>query len=232
MGQQGARASGARPHAGRGSHHRTTRAGLRQRGRHGDGRGAARRALQPAGTCRGRPPHLGDRQRRRPDGRRRIGSRFVGRPPATGQAGVPVRRQQRDPVRRHRHHLHRGSRRTLRGLWLARADGRRRQRPRRDRTGPATRTRRGNPAVIDPGAHAYRLRLAGAGQLQGPRLAARREGRGGHQAQARLAGTAVVPAARRRAGAFPHRARPWQARRGRMGDEVRRVCESLSGTSG
>ena len=38
---------GARPHAGRRSHHRPARPGLRQRRRHGDRRGAAGGALQP-----------------------------------------------------------------------------------------------------------------------------------------------------------------------------------------
>ena len=33
------------------SHHRPAGAGLRQRGRHGDRRSAAGRALQPAGAC-------------------------------------------------------------------------------------------------------------------------------------------------------------------------------------
>ena len=72
VGQQDAGAPRARPHAGRGDHHRAARAGLRQRGRHGDRRGAARGALQPSRIRGHRSRHLRDRQRRRPDGRRRV----------------------------------------------------------------------------------------------------------------------------------------------------------------
>ena len=47
MGQPHARPSRVAPDARRGGEHRTARAGHRQRGRHGDGRGASRRPLQP-----------------------------------------------------------------------------------------------------------------------------------------------------------------------------------------
>ena len=86
-----------------------------------------------AGLRGHRPPHLRDRQRRRPDGRRRLGGGLARRPPAARQADLPLRRQPRHAFRRHRHHVHRGSRAALRGLRLAHAVGRRRQRPRRDR---------------------------------------------------------------------------------------------------
>ena len=70
VGQQDARASRARTHAGRGSHHRAAGPGHGQCGRHGDRRSAAGRALQPPRSRRDRPPYLRHRQRRRPDGRR------------------------------------------------------------------------------------------------------------------------------------------------------------------
>ena len=75
---------------------------------------------------------------------------------------------------------------------------RRRQRPRRDRCRARRRPRRDGAAVADPRAHASRLRLARAGQLQGARLAARRRRREEDQGNARLAGRAAVLRARRR----------------------------------
>ena len=59
------------------------------------------------------------RQRRRPDGRRRLGGGLAGRPSAARQADLPLRRQPRHARRRHRHHVLRGSRAALRGLRLA-----------------------------------------------------------------------------------------------------------------
>ena len=100
------------------------------------------------------------RQRRRPDGRRRLRGCLAGRPSQARQAHLPVRRQRRHPGRRHRHHLLRRSRASLRGLWLAYGVGGGRQRPRRDRRCAAGCARRNDAAVADPGAHAYRLRLA------------------------------------------------------------------------
>ena len=76
------------------------------------------------------------------------------------QAHLPLRRQPRHAVRRHRHHVHRGSRAALRGLWLAHRVGGGRQRPRRDRRRAARGARGNRAAVADPGAHPYRLRLA------------------------------------------------------------------------
>ena len=58
-------------------------------------------------------------------------------PSAARQADLPLRRQPRHAGRRHRPHVHRRSRAALRRLRLAHADGRRRQRPRRDRRGAA-----------------------------------------------------------------------------------------------
>ena len=62
-----------------------------------------------------------------------------------------------------------------------------RQRRRRDRPRAAGGRGRHDASLADPGAHPPGLRLAQAGQLQGARLAAGRQGRRGHQGQARLA---------------------------------------------
>ena len=70
-GSRDAGPSRARTHAGRGDHHRPAGPGRRQRGRHGDRRAPAGRAVQPAGPPDRRPSHLGLRERRRPDGGRR-----------------------------------------------------------------------------------------------------------------------------------------------------------------
>ena len=70
---------------------RAARPGLRQRRRHGDGGSASRRALQPPGFRDRRSLHLRDRQRRRPDGGRRVGGRLARRPSAARQADLPVR---------------------------------------------------------------------------------------------------------------------------------------------
>ena len=52
VGQQDAGASRTRPYARCGDHDGSARAGLQQRGRHGDRRGAAGGALQPSGTSK------------------------------------------------------------------------------------------------------------------------------------------------------------------------------------
>ena len=54
--------------------------GFAQRRRHGDRRSASGRALRPRRPRADRSPHLGHRQRRRPDGRRRVGSGIARRP--------------------------------------------------------------------------------------------------------------------------------------------------------
>ena len=110
MGQPHARSPRARPHARRRGHDRPARTGLRQRRGHGDGGSAARRALQPRRLRHRRSFHLRDRERRRPDGRRRFRGRVAGRPSEARQADLSVRRQSRHAFRRHRHHLHRGPR--------------------------------------------------------------------------------------------------------------------------
>ena len=101
-----------------------------------------------------RSPHVRARQRRRPDGRRRLGSGLARRPSAARQADLSVRRQPRHAVRRHRHHVHRGSRAALRRLRLAH-----RVRSTTATTSPRStrrsrRARRNQAAVADPGAHA------------------------------------------------------------------------------
>ncbi len=175
MGQHHAGSSRTRPHARRRDDDRPARPGLRQRGRHGDGRGAPGRTLQPPRLRDHQSFHLRDRERRRPDGRRRVGSRIAGRPLAAWQADLSVRRQSGHAFRRHRHHVHRRPRATLRGLRLAHPIDRRRQRSGGHRAGALQRSRRNQASVVDSGAHASRLRLAQqAGHLQGARFAAGR----------------------------------------------------------
>ena len=60
--------------------------GLCERRRHGHRRSEPGRALQPRRPHGRRPSHVGDRQRRRPDGRRGLGSGIARRPPAARQA--------------------------------------------------------------------------------------------------------------------------------------------------
>ena len=91
--------------------------------------------LQPAGPRHRRPLHLRHRQRRRPDGRRRLRSRLAGRPPGPGQAHLPLRRQPDLDRGLHGPRLHRGPRQALRGLRLARPARWRRARHRGHRPG-------------------------------------------------------------------------------------------------
>ena len=64
------------------------------------------------------------------------------------------------------HHIHRGSRAPLRGVWLARPVGRGRQRSRGDRRGAAHGSRGNGASLANSGADPYRLWLARqAGQL-------------------------------------------------------------------
>ena len=77
-----------------------------------------------------------------------------------GKLDRPLRRQPHHHRRHHRPRLHRGRRRALRGLRLARADGRRRQRRRGHRRGHRGGQGRDGQAVAHRRAHAHRLRLA------------------------------------------------------------------------
>ena len=88
-----ARASRARPHAGRRGHDRAARAGLRQRRRHGDGRALPGRPLQPPRARARRPPRLRDLLRRRHDGGHQPGGRLDRRALRPGQADRLLRRQ-------------------------------------------------------------------------------------------------------------------------------------------
>ena len=114
VGQPHARPPGVAPDAGRGGEHRAARSGPRQRGRHGDRRGAPRRALQPAGPRHLQPPHVRARQRRRPDGGRRRRGRVARRPPAARAADRSLRQQPRHAVGDDVDHVHRGRRGPLR----------------------------------------------------------------------------------------------------------------------
>ena len=146
-----------------------------------------------------RPPRVGARLRRRPDGRRCVRSLLARRPPGARQ---PHRRLRREPDLdrgRHRHLVQRGRRQALRGLRL----GRRRHRlapleqpgrhPRLHRgrrhppRGPGEEQEVAHQA--DPRAPAHRHRLAGPDgprHRQVARLGARRRRDRRHQEAARL----------------------------------------------
>ena len=123
--------SRARPHAGRRDDHRPARPGLRERRR-------ARRSR--SGSSRetfNRPHHeLVDHRvyvhllRRRPDGGRLVRDGIARRHERARQARLLLRRQPHHDRRHDVDLVHRGSRRAVRGARLARAAGRRRQRPR------------------------------------------------------------------------------------------------------
>ena len=192
LGQQDPRAPGVRPHRRRRDHDRPARPGHRQRRRHGDGRPQGARPARPErrrGCLAVRPPHLRDLQRRRHRGGR-LG-RGVGdrRRPAAREPHRDLRRQPDLDRGQHRHRAGRGRRGPLRGLRLARADGR--LDPRRDdvRRGRARAARgdpeggRGHrPAQLHRAAHDHRLARAGRPEhRQGARLRARRRGGRGDQ---------------------------------------------------
>ena len=110
---------------------------------------------------------------------------------APGQAHRPLRRQPHQHRRQHRPRLHRGPGQALRGLRLARAAGRGRQRPRGDRRRPDGGGGRDGAAVVHRRAHAHRLRLAAqAGHGGRARRAARRRRGGADQGEPRLAARA------------------------------------------
>ena len=126
--QWGSRTPGpsrARPHARHRGHDRAARAGLRQRGRHGDGRALPGRALQPPRQAGRRPPRLRDLLRRRHDGGRQPGSRLDRRPLRPRQADRLLRRQPHHDRRHDRDLLRRREPpRAPGGRRLARAAGR------------------------------------------------------------------------------------------------------------
>ncbi len=192
LGQQDPGAPGVRPHRRRGDHHRPAGPGHRQRGRHGDGRSPR---AWPAGSQRGRgrltvrPPDLRDLQRRRHGGGRQLRG-VVDR----GRAGPrqPHRHLRRQPDQhrgRHRHRAVRGRRRPLRGLRLARADGRldpRRRHLPRGRPRAVRRAAQGpvghRPSLVHRAEDDHRLaRAERAEHRQGTRLRPRRRGGRGHQ---------------------------------------------------
>ena len=194
---QDAGASRVPRHAGRRGHHRPARAGHRQRG--GDG------ALpEDARGARGRRPHRQLRVRDllgwRSDGRRGGGGLFPRRAPPAGKSHLPLRRQPRLPRRPHRRDVHRGPAEALRGVWLAHAADRGRERHRGDRSRCPRRPGGEGSAEPDRGAHRDRVRLAAQGRhARGAWLAAGQGRSEAHQAEPGLAARADLPGARRRA---------------------------------
>ena len=133
---------------------------------------------------------------------------------------------------RHRHHVFRRSRGAFRRVRLAHDRRGRRQRSGGDRCRDRGGARGNRATVADSGAHAHRLRLARAGQLQGARLAARRGRCAQDQAETRLADRAAdssIPDAALRA--FARGARRAARRPKRRGTSAcRRIRKSVSAT--
>jgi transketolase len=96
------------------------------------------------------------------------GGVVAGRAPAARQADAAVRRQPHHHRRAHRDHLHRGRGQAVRGLRLARAARRGRQRPGGDRRRVPGGRGRAGAAELHPPAHPHRLGGAQrGGHLQG-----------------------------------------------------------------
>ena len=157
-------------------------------------------ALRPPGPRDRRPSHLRDCQRRRLDGGRRVGSLLARRPPRARQTDRSLRPESHLALWLDVALLHRGRRRPVPGVRLARAARHRRQRPRppSTRRSRAARAARTQPSiilvrtVIGYGAPHKQNTFEAHGVTARPRRAARREG------QSRLAARAGVPGARRR----------------------------------
>ena len=215
--QHHARPSRIRGHAGRRDDHRPAGAGLRHGRRHGAGRGAPGRDLQPARLSRRGSLHLRHRRRRRPGGRDQPRGGLAGRPSQAGQADLLLRRQPHQHRRADLAFLQRQRAAAVRGVRLARPD-RRRLRHAGHRRGHPRRAGRDRPAIADHLQVAHRLRQPEqAGHRRGARLAA---GRGGDPADQDGAGPArrrAVLGAGRRVRALQPRSRPRAARPRRRG---------------
>ena len=111
------------------------RSGHQHRRRHGARRAHAGRALQPRRPRDRRSLHVRDRVRRRPAGGHRLRGVLAGRPPRPRPPDQLLGRQPHLDRGRHRDLLHRGRRRPLRGVRLARPEPRRGHRPRPHRGG-------------------------------------------------------------------------------------------------
>ena len=166
---------GVRPDAGRRGDDRAARPGLRERGRHGHRRAAARRTSSTGpGTHDRRPPDVRHRLRRRPPGGHRV--RGGAASPATCGSGKLVVLYDDNRIQLDGPTAMAWSEdvaEALRRLRLAHPARRRRQRPRRDRGGDRGGPRR-RPAEPHRRADPHRLRQPEqAGQPEGARRAAR-----------------------------------------------------------
>ena len=173
--EPGGRAPRARRCPGDRDDHRSARTGDLELGRPGAGRADAGRPLQPRRPRDRRPPHLRDRQRRRPDGGGGLGGLLAGRAPRARSPDGLLRRQPHHHRRRHLDRLHRGHRGPLRGLRLARDRPRRGPAPGLARGRGASGDGGGRPALAGHRAHSHRPgRADEAGHARRPRRAAGR----------------------------------------------------------
>ena len=229
MGQPDPGASRARPHARRRGDDGSARSGNLERGRSRHRRSASVRPLRPPGPRDRRPSHLRDCQRRRLDGGRRVGSMLARRPPRARKTDRSLRPESHLALWLDVALLHRGRRRPVPGIRLARAARHRRQRPGRHRHGDRGGTRRAHAAVHHPGPHRDRLRRASqAEHVRGARVAARPRRAARREGQSRLAARAGVPGAPGGRGALPDRGGPRAGARARLGRAAARVSRGAS----
>ena len=137
--------------------------------------------------------HVRDRVRRRPAGGRRLRGLLAGRPPRPRPADLVLGRQPHLDRGRHRALVHRGRRRALRGLRLARAEPRRGHRPGPHRGGAGQRPRRHRPAEHDRRPHAHRARARRTSRTRTRRTARRSATRRSSSPRRSTAGPSLEP---------------------------------------
>ena len=179
-------------------------------------RGDAGRPLQPPRPRPDRPPHLGDRERRRhPGGGGLEACSLAGH--LKGSATRSSTTTTTSSWRARPDGVLRGRGQALRGLRLARAGRGRGPLDRVARGGSRGGPRGRRPPLARDHALAHRLRVAQqAGLGEGARLAARRGGGAAHEGGLRLADRAGLPRAGRGGGALPRGDRARRAARVRV----------------